>query len=250
MNEQQNGTPAAIPETTPPEEMSIDLVELMYRLLSKWVLIVGLALVGAIGFGAYTHYCVAPTYVATAHMYIVGNRDTVVNMSDLQIGAALTDDYIKVFKMWEVHDKVITNLKLDYSYSQIRSMLSVTNDSNTRVLDIKVTSTSPEEAAIIANEYAKVACSFISEKMSTEPPNIMSTALVPSSPIGPSMTRNVMLGFILGAAIACAYVVIMMLMDDKYKTADDIRRYTGLTTLAAIPEEPKESKRKSSRRAN
>ena len=32
-------------------------------------------------------------------------------------------------------------------------------------------------------------------------------------------------------------MTVRMLMDDKYKTAEDIRRYTGLATLAVVPVE-------------
>ena len=56
----------------------------------------------------------------------------------------------------------------------------------------------------------------------------------------------------LGAVLACGLVTVQFLMDDKYKTAEDIRRYTGLATLAVIPVEDsmtgKEKKHKKSSR--
>ena len=226
---------------------TIDLMELMYRLLASWKLIVTLALVMAIAFGAYTTFLVTPMYKATSIIYVLNRSDSAINMSDLQIGSALTSDYIKVFEMWEVHEEVISNLNLPYTYSQISKMLNVVNDNGTRMLDITITSKDPSEAALLANEYAKVASQYIADTMSTDKPNIMSVALVPSNPVSPNKTRNVLLGFMLGAILACAFVTIRMLVDDKYKTAEDIRRYTGLTTLAIIPIETADSK-KSSRR--
>ena len=58
------------------------------------------------------------------------------------------------------------------------------------------------------------------------------------------MTLNLMIGFVLGAMIACAFVVIRFMLDDKYKTVDDIHKYTGLTTLAVILKEPAAEKQK------
>lgn len=78
-------------------------------------------------------------YKATATIYVVSRNDSVLNFSDLQVGSELTSDYIKVFEMWEVHEKVISNLDLDYTYTDMASMLSVTNTSDTRMLDITVT---------------------------------------------------------------------------------------------------------------
>lgn len=214
---------------------TIDLLELCYRLLRSWKLIVCLALVFAIAFGVYTIYFVTPMYQATSTIYVLSRSDSVINMSDLQIGTALTQDYIKVFDMWEVHEEVISDLDLPYSYSQMRGMLSVTNASDTRMLDITITSSSPEEAALIANQYARVVSQFIADTMSTDKPSIMSVALVPSNPISPNKTKNIMLGFILGAVLAMGIVTVKFLLDDKYKTSEDIRKYTGLVTLAVVP---------------
>ena len=49
----------------------------------------------------------------------------------------------------------------------------------------------------------------------------------------------------LGFVLACAVVVLRTMLDDTYKSADDIRKYTGMVVLASIPladagEQPKE----------
>lgn len=217
------------------ESQSIDLVDVFYALLGRWKRIVIFSILGALLAGVYTVYFISPTYQAKSTIYVLNNRESAINMSDLQIGAALTSDYIKVFDMWEVHEAVISNLSLPYSYTRARKMLSVTNTANTRMLDLTVTSTDPQEAAAMVNEYANVVSEFISQKMSTEKPNIVSTALVPTNPVGPSKTRNVLIGFIIGFFIASVTVFLKLAMDDMYKTADDIMKYTGLTNLAVVP---------------
>lgn len=228
----------------------IDLLELLYRLLANWKKIIGLALVLAILVGVYTVFCVAPMYEATSTIYVLNRGDSAITLSDLNLGSALTQDYIKVFQMWEVHESVISNLDLPYTYTEMKKKLSVTNASNTRMLDITVSSPDPEEAAAIANEYAKVASDYIADSMSTNKPNIMSVALVPSNPVSPNKTRNVLLGFILGLVIGCGCVAVELVLDDKYKTSEDIRKYTGLVTLAIVPIEQMDhtNNKKNSRR--
>ena len=216
-------------------EVTIDLKELMFRLLARWKMIICIALLLALIAGIYTVAFVTPMYKASSTIYVISRKDSAINMSDLQIGTVLTHDYIKVFDMWEVHEQVITNLNLPYSYGQMRKMLKVTNVDDTRMLDISVTSPDPKEAALIANEYAKVVSQYIADTMSTDKPNVMSVALEPSNPISPNKTKNVMLGFILGFIAAAGVVTVQTVMDDNYKTAEDIRRYTGLNTLAIIP---------------
>lgn len=229
----------------PTEDATIDLMELLYCLLGRWKMILCLAVVLAIVSGVYTVFFVTPLYRATSTIYVLSRKDSAINMSDLQIGTALTSDYIKVFSMWEVHEEVISNLNLPYSYTEMEKLLTVVNDSGTRMLDITITSPSPTEAASIANEYASVASQYIAETMATDKPNIMSVALVPANPVSPNKTKNIMLGFLLGFLLGAGIVTLHMLTNDTYKTAEEIRKYTGLVTLAVVPVESEMSKSKS-----
>ena len=252
---QEHTAPGMQPER---EEDTIDLLELFMGLLAHWQLIAATALAGAVLAALYTFFLVTPMYKATATIYVVSRNDSVLNFSDLQVGSELTSDYIKVFEMWEVHEKVISALNLDYTYSEMASMLSVTNTADTRMLDITVTDSDPEEAAAIANEYAEVGTKYISEKMKTDEPTLMSSARVPANPFSPSKAKNILLGFVVGFVLASAVVVLRIMLDDTYKTAEDIRKYAGLVVLASIPladagEQPKEKsefKRRTKRFAN
>jgi hypothetical protein len=94
---------------------------------------------------------------------------------------------------------------------------------------------SAEEAAAIANEYANVAIKYIASTMSTEEPNIMSVALVPTNPAYPSKTRNIILGFVIGFLVAVGWLTTRFVMDDKIKSVDDIRKYSSLPILAVVP---------------
>ena len=225
------------------DEETIDLLELLYALLGKWREIaaatVACALIAAIG----VLFFVTPKYQASSTIYVISRKDSAINISDLQIGTALTDDYIQVFHMWEVQEKVISNLDLPYTYNQLDGMLSVTNASNTRMLEITVTSESAQEAADIANEYATVARDYIAKKMATDKPSIMSTALVPTVPVSPNKTKSILLGALLGFVVSAGVIVVITLLDDTYKTTEDIKKYTGLVTMAVIPleksDEPK-----------
>lgn len=240
--EQKNGlvrgekaSPVSAAQQSIRQEDTIDLLELLLGLLDHWKLIVAAAALGAVVAALITVFCMTPVYQAKSTIYVVSRGDSVLNLSDLQMGTALTDDYVKVFNIWEVHEQVISELDLDYTYSQIASMLSVTNDSKTRMLEIKVTSADPEEAADIANTYAKVGSSYIAEKMRTDEPTVMSMARVPTSPISPNKQKNVMIGFLAGLVLSGAVVVLRVLLDDTYKSAEDIRQYTGLVVLASVP---------------
>ena len=150
---------------------------------------------------------------------MISRKDSAINISDLQIGSELTDDYIQVFHLWEVQEQVISELDLPYTYGQLDSMLSVSNASNTRMLKISVISEDPQEAADIANKYAEVVREYIAKKMVTDKPSIISTALVPTAPVSPNKTRTIMLGAMLGFVVCAGVFVLLAVMDATYKTA-------------------------------
>lgn len=222
-------------EDSDSKEIEIDLMELFYRLIENAKKIIACALVGMFLFAAYSFLLATPMYEATCKIYVMSASDSAINLSDLQIGNYLTSDYQEVFDTWEVHERVIQNLGLDYDYTQMRNMLKVSNPSDTRILAITVTSDDPAEAAAIANEYAHVASRYISDTMVTDEPSILSEALEPTKPVSPRKMRNTAMGFILGAVLMCAIVTIQFILDDKVKTAEDIRKYTGMPVLAVVP---------------
>ena len=228
---------AAVPakaEEKQPEEMEIDLVALLYRLLEKahWILLT--ALVGAAIAGVIVYKIITPVYQATSKIYIVGS-DTTISLSDLQIGSNLAADYQEVFKNWHVHELVDKRLNLDYSYTKLSSMISVSNPANTHVLYVSAKSPDPQEAKMIADAYAQVAREFIATKMDMREPNIFEEAMLPSRPVSPQKTRDIVIGFLLGALLAAAVVTIKFLSDDRILSGEDIAKAGNLTTLGMIP---------------
>ena len=215
-------------------EIEIDLGELFLRLLDKWYIIVAAALVGTLISGIWTFFFVTPQYEATTKLYILNPDDSAINLSSLQLGSQLANDYTHVFSNWHVHQTVADTLGLDYSYKTLDKMVKVSNPSNTRLLEITVTSPDPAEAQLIANTYASVAREFIAKVMKTVEPSVFQEARLPSQPVSPSKARNLVIGFLLGAILAAGVIIVQFVMDDKVRTADDVTKLLGLPTLGVV----------------
>ena len=212
----------------------IDLVALFYRFLEKAHWIILTALIGAAIAGVLVFKVITPIYEATAKIYIVGS-DTTISLSDLQIGSNLAADYQEVFKNWHVHELVDKRLNLDYTYTQLSNMITVTNPANTHVLYVTVKSPDPAEAKAVADTYAQVAREFIAAKMDMREPNIFEEAKLPDKPSTPRKTRDIVIGFILGALLAMAVVTVKFLGDDRICSSEDVEKVGNLSTLGLIP---------------
>lgn len=219
------------------QETEIDLVELFYMYLGHIWQIIAVLVAGAVLMLCYTAFLVTPQYKATAKIYVVSaSNDSVVNLSDLQIGAQLTGDYEQLLKIHPLIDEVISNLQLDMTYNQLLNMLSIDTPTGTRLLNITVESPIPSQAADIANEIAELAMEYLPEIMECAPPNIAEQAMTPAKPSSPSLVKNTVLGGMLAVVIYCGILLVKFVMDDTFKSQEDVEKYLGVTPLCVIPE--------------
>ncbi len=232
-------------DTTPtggqPEVKTIDLIGLFFAILEKFWLVVICAVMGALVMGWMAGNSTT-TYTATAKLYIVDTSSGSINISNLQLGTVLTLDYQEVFKTWEVHEMVIDELGLPYTYGQMQSMLSITNPEDTRILYITVAYPDAKMAADIANAYAKAAKTFIINTMRGEEPSDFSIALEPSIGYRVSKSSRMVMGFMLGSVLAVGVLTLLFVLDGRPRSPEDIQQYGGTPTLAVFPAMPKRQK--------
>lgn len=241
----ENKNQSAVVETAGSDDTEIDLVELFYVFLNRiWLLVICMAIGGAAAF-AWTACFIKPVYKTSAEIYVVSaSNNSVVNLTDLQIGNTVKTDYMELMLSRPVLEKVIEALNVNKTVSQIRSMVSITNKTDTRILQITATSTDPQLATDVANELATQSILLLPEIMENEPPNLVSTALFPTAPAGPSIVKNTLLGAILGFVLCGAVLVVIFLSDRSFKGADDMQKYFGMMPLAVVPTVQFETKSK------
>ena len=218
-------------------EGEIDLLELGKVFLSHARFIVIWFLAGAIAAGAWSFLLVDPTYDATAKMYIVSaSNNSIVDLTDLNIGTSLTTDYEALLTCDPVTEQVISDLNLDCTPQELLQMVTITNPADTRVLEITARTTSPRLSKDLANTFMDVSIEYLPETMSTNPPNVAQRAKVHDEKSGPSNSRNTLLGALVGLIIALGWLTIRYMSDDTIHSADEFETYFGIVPLATIPE--------------
>ena len=219
------------------EEMEIDLLELLDFFREHMIVIILGFLAGALIAGLITFYAIKPSYTATSKMYMVSSStQSVVDLTDLNIGQSLSKDYVELLKTRPIIEAVIEELSLPYNYNELLSMLQLSVISDTRIIAIKVTSKDPEEAMVIANALADKGVKELPKLMETPEPHIAEYAIIPINPSAPSMSRNVMMGALIGMILVLGLYTVQFLLDDTFKSADDIEREFGVIPLTVIPE--------------
>lgn len=256
MNEKEQATETrqqAAPSTNAQQRMAavddgINLIELCYVLLRHSIAICICIILGAMAAFTYTYCFVPATYRATAKLYVVSaSKDSVVNLSDLQLGTQLSSDYKELILGRTILEETAKQLNLNWSPGRLASAISITNPNAARILRITATTTDPRLSAAIANELAQQAIEYLPRIMACDPPNIAEVAIVPSAKSGPNFTQETLKGALAGAALAIGFFVLRFLMNDSIVSSDDVSKYLHLETLAVIPEDSTGDKNKKKR---
>ena len=234
------------------DEDTIDLLELARVLLKKWWLI----LLSAVFCGALallvTITMINPQYQSNAMLYILSKTTSVTSLADLQLGSELTADFEVIAKSKPVLDSAIEKLKTEsdktFTRDDLNQMLSVSNKSDTRILVISATSTDPTDASLVANAVAEATAEQMAYIMKSDEPTTVEKAEVESTPVSPSLKKNLLMGILAGMVLACGILVVGYLMNDTINTEDDIKRYLDAPTLIIIPAEKSLAKKEKRRR--
>ena len=227
------------------DEVEIDLLEVFYVLLDKiWAIILS-GVLAALVVVAATLLFVTPQYESTTKMYVLSKQDSnTLTSQDMQTSLSLTKDYAELIKSRTVTEGVITQLNLDMTHEELLKKMTVDSATDTRILSISVRDADPYVASEIANAIRDVAANHIKNVMDIDAVNVVETANIPEQKVSPSISKNGVIGGLLGVIIAMAAVIIIYLTNDTIKVEEDVERYLGLSVLGSIPFSEKESRSK------
>lgn len=217
--------------------IEIDLVEVLGLLLHRaWLIILVAIVTAGIGY-VVSAYAITPMYKSTTSVYILNKQDNSqqISYSDTQLATQLTKDYKELITCRYVLEKIIENCGLDKSYDGLKSMVAVSNTTDTRIISITVEDADPTQAQFIADSIRDVASEHIKKVMNIEAVNVVDQANLPERPSSPSIMKWTAVGGLLGAFLVIAIVLLMYLVDDTVKTSEDVEKYLGWSTLALIP---------------
>ncbi len=229
------------------EEIEIDLLALFKVCWRNALLIILAALVVACAVFAGTFFFIEPAYDATASIYVNNSSFTFgatsfsISASELSASNSLVSTYIYILKSRTTLEDVIAKAELPYKYEQLSSMITTRAIAGTAAFDVTVRSKSPTESELIANTIAQILPDRIAEIVDGSSVRIVDYAIVPAHRAAPSYTKNTVIGFLIGAFLAAAIVVIRFIVneqnDEVIHSSDELKElYPDIKVLALIPD--------------
>ena len=217
-------------------DIEIDVLELFHVLLNKFWIILLAGIIAGLAFIGGTILFITPQYESTTKMYVLSKQDNnTLTQQDMQTSLSLTKDYAEMIQSRTVTEAVIAQLGLDMTHEQLVNKISVSNTTDTRIITISVLDKDPYMARDIANAVRDTAAEHIKNVMNSEAVNVVDEANIPAEKYSPSVSKNGLIGGVLGCMIAVAIILIRFIMNDTIQTAEDVERYLQLSTLGTIP---------------
>lgn len=217
---------------------TISLTELYQTLKRRFVLIFVIAILAAAASGVVSYFFLTPTYqVSTQLIVSSSNGDNQVNNVEIQGNIQLINTYNDILASPAILDKVIEQLNLPTTASQLREQMTISNAINSQVINLTVQGEDPNLARDIANTTAKVFQANVGDIMNVDNVSILAEAEVPEGmgPISPRPTLNIAVAFVVGLLIGVGLAFLLDYLDKTVKTEQDIEKLLGLPVLGIIP---------------
>lgn len=219
--------------------IEIDVLSLLRTIWRKKFLILLTAILTTGLAFAYSAFLLTPQYDSTTRLYVVtqsSDNGAVITTQDLQAGSFLVKDYKEIILSQDVLKNVTTTLGIT---DDIKEKITVNIPVDTRILSITVRDSDPNQAATIANTLRDEAAKKIIEVTKVSDVTTLEAALPAENPSTPQTKRNLVLGFIVGAFLATALVLVLEVLDDRVKRPQDIEEGLGMTLLGVVPQAEK-----------
>lgn len=220
----------------------MDLRDYIRILRNNWLAILLVTLLGvAVAAGATA--LTKPSYTARTQIFVAVNSGD--SASDILQGSSFSEkrvtSYVTLATSPRVLQPVIEDLGLDTTVQGLAETVEATAPPQTVLINLSTTHEDPARSAEIANAVAESLIATVYEVESPEGSgnplvdlSVVEEASVPLSPSSPRVALNLVLGFVVGAALGVAFALLRTLLDSRIRGREDVERITDAPVLGAL----------------
>ncbi len=224
------------------EAVEIDLKRVWKAVWNRlWLIAVVSIVSGALALLA-TVYLITPMYESSALFYVnnnslsVGGTTVDIDSGDITASKSLVQTYIVILNSREVLEDVIDFAEVDYTYGQLKEMLSASSVNATEVFEVVITGPDPYEAEKIASAITEILPNKISNIVEGTSAKVVDYAIVASKPSSPNRVINTIVGFVIGFVISVLAVILNEFFDNTIRSEEDVSQISNHPILAAVPD--------------
>ena len=214
----------------------INLNELFGYFWSKKLIIIFITLVALLIGTIYTIFIQKPMYQSYTTILLTKQENTAITSVDLNLNQNLVDTYREIIKSNTVINKVINNLALNCTTSELKKKITVESVNDTEIIKITVKDDDALLASKIANETARVFNIEIIKLYNIENIGVVDTAETNDTPYNVNILKQLVIATMLGIVLAFGFVFVLFYFDTSVKSSDEIEKKLKIPVIGNIPQ--------------
>ncbi|MEK4129148.1 Wzz/FepE/Etk N-terminal domain-containing protein [Solibacillus sp. FSL W8-0474] len=229
-------------------EESIWLLEIAKIIKKRIWLIITLIVISCVISAGISFYALTPIYQAQTQI-LVNQKITSeegYSWQSMDTDLRLINTYNVIITSPAILSSVIEKLNLDVTPAQLTKQISLSNESESKVVNIRVEDTNQTKAVEISNTLAEIFKEQIPQLMSVDNVSILSAATLSDKPIPvkPNKILNIMFGGLIGLMLGTCLVFLLELLDNTIKSESDAETFLNLPVIGIIDVIADEKKKK------
>ncbi|MEK4228832.1 YveK family protein [Solibacillus sp. FSL H8-0538] len=219
-------------------EESKSLQEIAKIIRKRFLLIISLTVI-SVGIAAgLSFYVLTPIYQAQTQILVNQNSNSTEAYSweKTEIDFQLISTYNIIMTSSGILSKVIEKLEMNTTPESLSKQITVSNESNSKVVNIRVEDENPLRAVEISNTVAEVFKEEIPKLMSVDNINILSAAKLSEnpSPVKPKKLLNMAIAAVVGLMIGVGLAFLLEMLDTTIKNEKDIEEVLELPVMGLV----------------
>ncbi|HCY8396903.1 TPA: Wzz/FepE/Etk N-terminal domain-containing protein [Staphylococcus aureus] len=212
-----------------------DLVKLLNILKKNIKLLLILPAICLVVSAALTFFVMLDKYTASTQILVnMKKSSSDLAFQNVQSSLQSVNTYTEIIKSPRILDKVSREFDGQYSTAELNSFLKVTNQTNSQIITVSVTTGNKSESDKIVNRISKVFAHDMPKIMSVDNVTILSSAHDNAVKVSPIVSVNLVISIIVGIVLAILIIFLKELLDKRIKTEEDVESQLGLPILGSI----------------
>ena len=220
-------------------EESISLKDIFKTMRKHLVLIASLTILAIIITGLISYFVLTPVYESSTEFLVnqsPAEEGELINQN-IETDLQLIKTYSGIIKSPVVLDQVVDELNLDMTTDELIENMTISNDEQSKIVNIWVQHQDPELAVEIANTTVAVFENEVRGLMNVDNVTILSLAVLKENPVpvSPNPVLYMAIAAVVGMMLGIGIAFLKENLDMTIKDQQDIKNILGIPVLGTIP---------------
>ena len=214
-----------------------NILEFLNYYWNKIIFVVILTFLGLIASLIFTYRIQVPVFQSKTSLVLVNNSEdnSSITQNDININKNLVSTYREIIQSKLILNKVISNMRLDISYEDLKSHVKVNSVQDTEIINIYVYNEDKRLSKNIAKQIASVFETEIVEIYNIENVSIIDEATVDEEPYNVHVLKQIVIGTGIGFLLSSLIIAICFYFDDTVKSEEEIEKGLKVPILGSVP---------------